>query len=326
MGQRCNLLIVEGGSVELRYSHWAANRLDAELFWGPEQAARFIRAQRGVDDGAEWLDEVWAEGGAVLDLDRRALCWFGGEDIEYDVPLRRLYHELAAVPWAGFSLRWAAEGIAELADAVGKPRAEVLVERTPPSIVLDDDRLSAVDGWVLLTVRGDDGVVRWACPSAWSHGHVTSGETLLEAARAVTRTEAGRLAEWPSAGLHVDLREHRLDVWTAPDAPEMSTRLERAYPGWTTAWHRDRYEAQLDAVQGLVAMPAIDLEAQLAWMRSTLLGTHRPMDMAASAELVHPGKDVHINPLALRDDMRELPVDERSRVLEAAIAAWRARR
>ena len=50
----------------------------------------FIRVQDQVGDD-EWLDDIWAEGGAVLDRDRSALLFFGGEDVRYDVPLRRLY-------------------------------------------------------------------------------------------------------------------------------------------------------------------------------------------------------------------------------------------
>ena len=48
----------------LFYSHWAAKNVETDLFWGAEQAERFILAQTPCQ---EWLDDVWCEGGAVLD-------------------------------------------------------------------------------------------------------------------------------------------------------------------------------------------------------------------------------------------------------------------
>ncbi len=98
MGQRANLLIVTGGAYELCYTHHRANTLDHDLFWGPDYALGFIRAQRRVTD-ADWLNDVWAEGGAVMDLDRRVLLWFGGEGVLYEVPLRRAHTRLMAASW-----------------------------------------------------------------------------------------------------------------------------------------------------------------------------------------------------------------------------------
>lgn len=66
MGQRANLIIVEYGKYELFYSHWAANTLTRDLFWSPEFATAFVQMQRQVDESG-WLDDVWAEGGAVID-------------------------------------------------------------------------------------------------------------------------------------------------------------------------------------------------------------------------------------------------------------------
>jgi len=99
--------------------------LTRDLFWGAEHALAFIRVQRPVDD-AGWLDDVWAEGGAVLDLDRKHFLLYGGEDVLNDVPLRRVYLEWLGRVWNGWTVRWACEGIADLADYVGYPRDKVL--------------------------------------------------------------------------------------------------------------------------------------------------------------------------------------------------------
>lgn len=125
MGQRANLIIVENREYSLHYSHWCANTLTRDLFWGPEHARDFIQVQRAVDESG-WLDDVWAEGAAVLDCDNHVLLLYGGEDVLYDVPLRRVYLQMLRRVWREWEVRWAHEGIAEIADYVGYPRHRVL--------------------------------------------------------------------------------------------------------------------------------------------------------------------------------------------------------
>src|SRR5258708_37243128 len=104
MGQRSNLLLVENNSYKLFYCHWCANTLPHDVFWGPEYAIPFVTKQRVIDEN-DWLDEVWAEGGVVIDLSRRVLLVFGGEDILYDIPLRRLYFALLQEIWIEWDVR-----------------------------------------------------------------------------------------------------------------------------------------------------------------------------------------------------------------------------
>src|SRR5206468_1193034 len=94
------------------------------------EAAAFIRCQGPSGGGPSWwLDDCDAEGGVVLDMDRRVLLLYGGEDLLFDVPLRRLFLRLLGHVWKGWEVRWAHEGIADLADYVGYPRSEVLTSR-----------------------------------------------------------------------------------------------------------------------------------------------------------------------------------------------------
>ena len=59
MGQRANLILVERGRPVVYYTHWRANTLPRDLFWGPRYALPFFRSQRLIEDGT-LLDEVWA--------------------------------------------------------------------------------------------------------------------------------------------------------------------------------------------------------------------------------------------------------------------------
>jgi len=104
MGQRANFAIGNASSYKLFYNHWCANTLPFELFWGPEHAHDFISRQKVVDNDTGWLDTIWAEGGAVLDLSTKTLLLYGGEDLLYDVPLRRAFLKLLKTSWSGWTI------------------------------------------------------------------------------------------------------------------------------------------------------------------------------------------------------------------------------
>src|SRR5688500_17014614 len=103
MGQRANLAIVTPQGYDLFYSHWCANTLPHDLFWGASHALEFVRKQRKVDRENGWLDTVWAEGGTVIDPQSEMLLLFGGEDVLYDVPLRDVFLQLLQASWSGWA-------------------------------------------------------------------------------------------------------------------------------------------------------------------------------------------------------------------------------
>lgn len=73
MGARAQYVVVENGAWQRYFSHWAAGRVVDDLLPGPAAATRCFRARRKID---EWLDDVWCEGAALVDHDRRILLWF----------------------------------------------------------------------------------------------------------------------------------------------------------------------------------------------------------------------------------------------------------
>ncbi|MCY7556816.1 MULTISPECIES: hypothetical protein [Paenibacillus] len=105
--------------------HWCANTLPKDLFLGEQHAVKFIEMQKRVDESG-WLDDVWAEGGAIVDLDKKKLVFYGGEDILYNVPLRNFYLKLMRTIWSGWEIAWAYEGILDLANYVGYPQEKIL--------------------------------------------------------------------------------------------------------------------------------------------------------------------------------------------------------
>ena len=112
MGSRANAVVVQNGTCRVYYAHWAAQFMDALMFWGPEHAlAEISRWNDDVEEfldpnDAPWLDNVWAEGGCCIDLDTRHLILYGGEDIECDLLWLETYLRLLPYTWQGWTIEW----------------------------------------------------------------------------------------------------------------------------------------------------------------------------------------------------------------------------
>lgn len=122
MGHRAKYIVKSDRDFELYYSHWGANVVPSDFFWGPQAALEFVRSQKTT---TEWLDDVWCEGGACLDTEVRRLVFFGGEDAQYDPFLRAVVLAFFEHTWAGWQVEWAHRGIFDLAREAGVDEAVV---------------------------------------------------------------------------------------------------------------------------------------------------------------------------------------------------------
>jgi hypothetical protein len=320
--------LVKEGEYELHYSHWCAHTLPEDFFWGPEHAEALIRVQPLVDDSG-WLDDVGAEGGVVLDFDRKNLLLFGGEEVLDDVPLRRVYLELLERAWRQWTVRWAYEGIADLADYVGYPRQQVLYEggndwvivRLTPPARREMTR-------VVASLRLEDGSIR-LYPLMLNVVHYLGvGSKLATDIRKVEGMRRLFLDEWrtrlPVGGFHLDLVTRGLDYWVAGRAADIENRVSRAWPGFETCWHRDRYEMQLERTEGLLRFAVPDHRTLLDRCREMLLQDRGTSPVGLVRKLVEDArkqhKDVHVQPVAFRDDRVELSKERRIAIVNAAMA------
>lgn len=331
MGQRANLVIVENKQYKIFYSHWCANSLDKDLFWGVEHSLAFIRLQDEVDESG-WLDEVWAEGGAVVDLDNKMLLFFGGEDILYNVPLRRFYLQLLKQVWKGWRVEWANRGIVDIAEYVGYQSDRVLSNT-------EDDYSSNLNppeqkDWtnIVGSFEFNDGQI-YLFPLGY---HVTyylyAGTQLINYCQKENGLRTLNLQDWkqdfPLGGFHINIPSKTLDFWSANDLPSIENRLSLIWAGWTINWHRDRYENQLKLTEGLLQFPTYSRNFLEEKIKQILLFEKITSPINTLLSFIErekeKGNEFKIAPWALKDARIELSIDERRQILMSALASTKS--
>jgi hypothetical protein len=265
VGSRANYVVVDDEGRRLYYSHWGAQQVDVHLSAGWLQAVRFVEAQRccepaADDPAADWLDDRWGEGGALIDLRRRHLLFFGGFEFMHALHYQRAYFALLAQTWPGWTVEWAYRGLSQLAEYVGVDLAVAdepeLLGRGPdrgPLSPAEESALADEGWWTLVTVREADGRMR-ACAAHDRPHPVAFGDRLAGMIPAGSRVEASVA---PNGGTHVDVATRRLTWWCLEEQPILFKDLPGLWPDWDVQFRGDDYEGHLDA-SGL-RLPPVDL-------------------------------------------------------------------
>lgn len=264
MGNRANLVLVDGDSWQLRYSHWAGCRMLDALIAGPEMAKRYILAQKVA---SFWTDELWADGGLVLDLTERRLLFFGDE-LMSTMNERRAMFEALTILWPGYSISWMYDGTAELAAFVNAsiPLHDSL---SRPELVVAEDTSKLHH---LVTVIGQDGRLR-AWPLHWGSSAAWHGPELIDKLPGAGR-RAMKLGILPESGVHVDVPGKNLGVWLTTPSPGLLRSLPQLWPGWRVQMWGDRYKEHLLRCGPSVTAPELDITSGIAeaesWLRQRI--------------------------------------------------------
>jgi hypothetical protein len=269
VGARANFVVIDEAGLRLHYSHWAADRVCSVLVAGPDAASRFIAAQHLCDPERDWLNDIWGEGGAVVDHTTRRLVFFG-DQLMLELPPKRAFMALLSRTWPGWTTQWAYDGVGDLAVASGVDRSIVRVpdedERELPDAVLPDDMIDRVH---VLTVSKEGGVTAYPL---WRDVHTAwQGPGLLD------RLPAGgtshlELPELPESGLHVDVGARTVGVWLTGSGTGLVPALNALWTGWHVDFWEDRYEEQLGRCGAAVTVtaPVPDPSAALDELISSL--------------------------------------------------------
>ena len=263
MGNRANFVIVRAQDWQLYYSHWAGCRMLDALIGGPDLALRYAQSLRQCAKD-EWVDPVWADGGAVVDLDRRRLLFFGDE-LMVEMRERRALMSVLAAVWPGYAICWAYDGTAELAGCVGAELRPHTWDKRP-QLRLARDRNALCH---LVSVVDAEGQLRmW--PLWWHLSKAWHGPALMDKlpGRGVRRVTLGKI---PEGGAHIDVRRKTLGAWQTADTMGFFEALPELWRGWHTECWEDRYEEQVTRCNGALRVPELDLAAGIdsaqAWIR-----------------------------------------------------------
>jgi hypothetical protein len=101
-------------------AHWAGCRILDALIGGPELALQYVQSLRPCAKD-QWVDPLWADGGTVVDLDRRRVLFFGDE-LMVEMAERRALMSVLAQVWPDYAICWAYDGTA------------LPINRTAPSV------------------------------------------------------------------------------------------------------------------------------------------------------------------------------------------------
>ncbi|MDF1742288.1 MAG: hypothetical protein P1V19_01245 [Gimesia sp.] len=329
MGQRANLAIGNASGYELFYSHWCANTLPRDLFWGSEHAIEFISQQRAVAVKDGWLDTIWAEGGAVLDSQNKTFLLYGGEDLLYDVPLRRLFLKMLSAAWDDWTIHWAFEGIVDIAEYLGVDRKHVIADSddtnettvllTPPQ---ERDWLRCIG-----TIRSDDDLAIYPLDGLLID-YLLAGPQLVVASNSVQSFATLNVSEWttdfPTGGFHLNLNQRQLDFWMAEDCPNALVDVANTWKDWNVNWHKDCFESQVEFTELALTLNQRPQSELLSDLLKMLDQDSKPVDILELAQRLSDregGGKVEVNPFAIRDDRISVDAERRKAILARCVAA-----
>jgi hypothetical protein len=291
----------------------------------------FARRQRPVEP-VGLLDEIWMEGAFVIDCDKRRLTLFGGEDLRYEIILRRRYIELLQQTWAGWEVAWAYEGVIDIAKAAGFPQEVVLCDAAKPSsefVHVDDGKFVNT----VVTVRDKTGKMFVAQLRNLGENIVASGTDVLnEVVARGSDVDVVVLNDVPRVGIHVDEAKRSVEFWSARDFPDAAARAEGAWSGWQAVFHQDRFEPQIETAAGRLRFEIPDPATVVRNLRSAIVQEDRdsPAEYVERVGQIigeHGQTKVSVNPDALVDAQCGPTLEIMGEVFDAALSAtWAARR
>ncbi|MEV6021311.1 MULTISPECIES: hypothetical protein [unclassified Streptomyces] len=295
MGARAQYVVVENGVWQRYYSHWAANRVVDDLMPGPVAASRCFHANQEI---GEWLDDVWCEGAALVDHDRRVLLWFAYVGDWADHIAARA---VLARTWSGWDVRFAHDGMGDLTHHLGLGRD--LTRRAGWFETFEPSGFAATEytePCCVASLRLPDGSVR-AWGSDWETiEHLAAGPGLIAPLVASPATPA--LTDMPYGGVHFDPQARTVSLWAVQTVAGVHDWPLPGWENWTLDFRGDDHTHQAGLLPADFPFPRPPVAPVLRRLGDGL-GTPPPDNgelLARAASVPGPeGTAAVVNPVAL---------------------------
>lgn len=309
MGARANYVIIEDGAIDIYYSHWGAMYVPEVVIDGPEATRAYIRDEAPTTGSL--MNDIWAEGGILLDMDRRSLLFFGGENIRFSPPWQRIFLHMMRSVWQGWSVAWAARGIVDIGAYPGVAES---LRIDPASLIQSRDRVieQAYDAakirnphenpWIytVITVTWEDGQVADYTFDSALDGYLLFGPDLLVILRerepdTLPREEdSGAITYFnapdqdPREGVYINMASRTM--WVMHYRPPYSVKpesIEQIWHGWSV---NERFEglgyqvALSGRSSALVAAPYNQVEEEII---GDLMSGHRDEGSSDPSQSAH---------------------------------------
>lgn len=276
MGARANLIIVTNNNYEIYYDHWGANQIEQYIFWGEKETVKFFRSHE-KNDKSNWLDNVWCEGAALIDLDKKVLLFFGGEDIEYEIQLRKVYMDLIKYNYEGYDIKWAHNGIVDLAEYVHENK-ELVYDNTADinfNINSAEKMFTNVDDCPcnIITIKGKDEKIEIVKNNSYELEWIFLGEKLFEIFNKFKSNKVLDLSkenEFPLSGVHFDIINKSIYLWKAKSDFDLE-KLKSVWINWKVYNLLDNYEEHVKLANGYLIMPELDKHKSLERLKDILV-------------------------------------------------------
>lgn len=228
------------------------------------------------------MNDIWAEGGILLDIDGRALLFFGGENIRFSPPWQRIFLRMVRRVWPGWSVAWAGRGIVGIAEYPGVAK---FLRIDPSTLIKSNERVTdqpfaeakirnpRENPWVstVITVTWED---RRVCDYTFDSaldGYLLFGPCLLDVLRERETDDLPREESdddsLPREGAYINTVSRAMWVWHYnPVYSAKLERIEQIWPDWSVNEHSEGLGRQV-ALSGrspaLVAAPYHQIEAEI---------------------------------------------------------------
>lgn len=300
MGQRANLVLIENGEWQLFYDHWVANSLHYELLWGPSITVDYLRGMHKQEPDS-WLDEIWCEGAALIDLDRKHLLWYVTE-IAY------CWHEIEALmallrhQWQGWTIEWAWQGLVDVVRYLGLPDQLVIDPNWQQSKVPFRLNLEFDEDNATLASYKQNGEYRVGRIGNGFTSELT-GDDLSESLALLQLTELvwPEFVDGPQIGIYLDCDTQTIYYWQNRVLSLAHERLAALWPSWNTIFLSDnaleRHLALLPIEINLLQPDLVALQRELVRELSHSLERRIKIQIAEMAKrLESEGHTVYVNP------------------------------